>query len=143
MAVGLEAIFQKSFREIFRSKWVTCYNVFLLVYNVMSSNLHCANSKDILWKFQKGYKHALPTWLWLPAVSTLALHMEHMVSIKNTQELFLVSFRSIIPCLKVQNLILYSTGNCEHDPQVHLLTNTNTNTSNPIQKLVQKLEYYL
>ena len=28
MTVGPEAIFQKSFREIFRSKWVTCYNVF-------------------------------------------------------------------------------------------------------------------
>ena len=38
MAVGPEAIFQKSFIEIFRSKWVTRYNVFWLVYNVMSSN---------------------------------------------------------------------------------------------------------
>ena len=38
MAVGPEAIFQKSSREIFRSKWVTRYDVFLLVYNAMSSN---------------------------------------------------------------------------------------------------------
>ena len=46
MAVGPEAIFQKSLREIFRSKWVTRYNVFLLVYNVVTSNWHCANSEE-------------------------------------------------------------------------------------------------
>ena len=46
MAVGPEAIFQKSFREILRSKWVTYYNVFLLVYNVMSSNIVQIMKKD-------------------------------------------------------------------------------------------------